>query len=334
MKTCDFLKSSSLRLRRAGVDSAQLDAELILAHVLSKSREWLLAHVDEEITPEILKQVQDDIGRRLSGEPLVYITGKKEFYGREFIITPDVLIPRPETEQIIELLAPQTHPAKHEKVSVAKPIDPDRAVRVTRGGAAPKNVLFVEQKFLGADRAAGPEHPEDEMGFAKPHILDIGTGSGVIAVTLALELPSAHVFASDISEPALKIAKQNAETLSAEVEFIKSDLLQNICNKNFDIIVANLPYVDKNWSWLDKSALAHEPEIALFTEDNGLELIKRLIRQAPAHLNTNGVLVLELDPCQMSVVKKYAEKHGFDVVNEQPFCLVLQRRNCETAKHK
>ena len=118
MKICDFLKSASLQLRRMGVDSAQLDAELILAHVLNKSREWLLAHNDTVLQGETPQEVDGLVKRRSSGEPLAYITGKKEFYGREFIITPDVLIPRPETEQIIELLIPQTHPAKHGKVSL------------------------------------------------------------------------------------------------------------------------------------------------------------------------------------------------------------------------
>lgn len=269
MTIFDWISNTSQQLSDAKIDSARLDAELILANALSKPREWLLAHDDEEVTPETLKQIRDDIIRRLNHEPLAYILGKKEFYGRELIVTSDVLIPRPETEQLIE---------------------------VTK--------IVSEKPSL--------------------NILDIGTGSGALAITLALEIPDAHVTASDISDTALKIARQNATKLNAKIDFLKSYLLDNI-NEKFDIIVANLPYVDKNWQISPETN--HEPEIALFADDGGLDLIKKLIQQAPKNLTENGFLILEMDPRQTSVATKFAEKYGFVAHKKLPFALILQLRS-------
>jgi release factor glutamine methyltransferase len=169
-----------------------------------------------------------------------------------------------------------------------------------------------------------------QLNSKKPSILDLGTGSGAIAITLALELPNTEITASDISDKALAVAKQNAERLGATVEFVKSDLLQNICNKQFDIIVTNLPYVDPAWE--TSPEIVHEPETALFATDSGLELVKKLIEQSPNHLTMNGLLVLELDPRQIKTVKKIAEKHGFKAIDENLFALTLCRQT--TAKHK
>ncbi|MDR1970088.1 MAG: peptide chain release factor N(5)-glutamine methyltransferase [Candidatus Nomurabacteria bacterium] len=276
MTISEWLAEIVRKLRASGIDSARLDAELILAHALGKSREWLAAHSDKIVA---VNTAVDLVERRLAREPFAYILGKKEFYGREFVVTPNVLIPRPETEQVIEIV----------------------------------------KKLFRKD--------------SQPIILDVGTGSGAIAITLALELPDAQIFASDINDQALSVTKQNAKTLGAKVNFIKSDLLQNICNKKFDIIVANLPYVARDWKTSPETA--YEPEIALFADDGGLKFIKKLLRQTPEHLNPDGFLVLELDPRQSEDVKKIASKYGFVVADEQPFSLTLQsRRVPETAKHK
>jgi release factor glutamine methyltransferase len=191
-------------------------------------------------------------------------------YGREFIVTPAVLSPRPETEQIIETI---------------------------------KDIATSEQILK---------------------ILDVGTGSGVIAITLALELPRADIVARDISKKDLEVAKQNAKTLDGYVQFIRSDLLQEIPGDKFDIIVANLPYVSQKWETSPDTA--YEPEMALFANDGGLELIKKLIQQAPKFLKTNGLLVLELDPRQIKIIKTFALNHGLVAIDEKPFTLTLQSR--------
>jgi release factor glutamine methyltransferase len=150
----------------------------------------LHAHPAYELTESEQKLAEDYLKRRQNHEPVAYILGSKEFYGREFVVTPDTLIPRPETEAIIDLVK--------------------------------------------------------ELSLEKLKILDVGTGSGCIAITLKLELPESDVMAVDISEKALVVAEKNADNLHANLEFKQSDLLKNVDEK-FDIIVANLPYVDKNW---------------------------------------------------------------------------------------
>lgn len=189
----------------------------------------------------------------------------KEFYGRDFIVTKEVLIPRPETEQLIDMV-----------LSLAgKPFLP---------GVKPTKRILP----------------------AKPIILDVGTGSGCIAITIKEELPEAEIFATDISEPALEIAKKNAQKFKTDIKFIKSDLLENFENKP-DLIVANLPYVDREWDWLDKGALSKEPSIALYAEDHGLALIKKLIDQASASKVPH--LILEADPCEHQEIINYAKNY-------------------------
>ena len=239
-----------------------------------------------------------------SKKPRAYIEGFQNFYGRNFIVTPDVLIPRPETEQIIDAV-----------LNLAgKPYLP---------GVKP------------AKRVLPPN----------PIILDVGTGSGCIAITIKKELPEAEVCATDISEKALKIAQKNADKHSAPISFIISHLCQNVKNPkdccprgvgsvkrknsfythapsavNFtpDVIVANLPYVDEKWDWLDKEALSHEPSIALYTDDHGLKLIKKLIDTA-----NSKYLILEADPCQHKEIIDYAAKKGLRHLETRGFILTF-----------
>ncbi len=232
----------------------RLDAELILARILGKDRTFLHAHPEYNLSTAEVEQANAAASRRSLGEPLAYILGHKEFYGRIFTVTRDTLVPRPETEALIEVI-----------------------------------------KSL------------------KPHkILDVGTGSGCIAVTLALELPNSQIDAIDISLKALAAARQNAENLGADVNFFQSNLLENIAGQ-YDLIVANLPYVDASWDWLSRE-LAFEPQNALYADDGGLALIKQLIAQAPAHLKAHGYLILEADRSQH---KKIADFSGnlFDRIN-------------------
>ena len=205
------------------------------------------------------------------------------FYGRDFLVTNDVLTPRPETEAVID-----------EVLSLCgKPILP--GVKPSSPKLNPKNLT----------------------------ILDVGTGSGCIAITLKKELPEADIYASDISKKALDIARKNAENLTASINIIISYLCQNV-NITPDIIVANLPYVDKNWDWLSPE-LDYEPDTALYAEDRGLYLIKKLIDQAPSHLNHDGYLILEADRSQHQKIASYASDY-FDILsnpNDQTLALCL-----------
>ena len=207
------------------------------------------------------------------------LQNKQDFYGRDFIVTPDVLIPRPETEMIIDTV-----------------------------------LNLVGKPFLPGVKPSEPKLPEDIT------ILDVGTGSGCIAITLDLLLPQAKIVATDVSDKALKIAQKNASELGAEVEFLQSDLLKNVKVKP-DLIVANLPYVDENWDWIDKEALSKEPALALYAKDGGLELIFKLIDQV-AEREVHH-LVLEADLCQHERITSYAKKKGLALRETRGFILYL-----------
>ena len=211
--------------------------------------------------------------------PKAYKEGVKDFYGRDFIVSPDVLIPRPETEMMVDMVLNLTGKAYLHGV---------------------KPALRVLSKDL--------------------RVLEIGTGSGCIAITLALELPEAKVTACDISEKALAVAKENAKKFDAKVKFIRSDLMDSV-NGDFDIVVANLPYVDEEWEWLDHEALSHEPRVALFAKNHGLELIYKLIEQVAERKIKH--LILEADPCQHEQVANFANKKGLKLVETRGFALYL-----------
>ena len=202
-----------------------------------------------------------------------------DFYGRDFIITPDVLIPRPETEMIIDAV-----------------------------------LNLVGKPYLPGVKPGPAKLPTSIK------IVDVGTGSGCIAITLKLEISEAEVTAVDISDKALGVAKQNRDRFDARINFVKSDLLERI-DFEPDLVVANLPYVDKDWDWVDQNALSKEPEIALYARDHGLALIKRLIDQIAKR--AIPFLVLEADPCQHEDILNYARKKGLEKLETRGFVITL-----------
>jgi len=262
----EFLRNTTQQFAAAGILTARLDTQVLLERALKQNKAWLLAHGEEEITPEKLAVLQAQAAHRASREPLAYIVQTQEFYGRNFVVTPDVLIPRPETEAIIEELK-------------ALPL-PDQSC-----------------------------------------VLDVGTGSGAIAITAALELPHLHTEACDVSVAALAVAQKNAQRLDATVTFFESDLLTRAEHK-YHAILANLPYVAKNWERSPETNF--EPGLALFAANNGLELIKKLIVQAPKQLNKNGYLLLEADPRQFAAIQQ-AAKSTFTHIGSNGFTMVLQK---------
>ena len=238
--------------------------------------------------------------------PLAYTEGHTWFYGRKFTVTPDVLIPRPETEVIIDV-------CKQNLQTFAT-----RAA-VEEGLLAPTSSRTAATAPC-EDRSARERAPDGKR--SEVLILDIGTGSGIIPITLSLELPGAKITATDISKNALKVAQKNAKLHKTLINFINSDLCKNISGI-FDVITANLPYVDPSWPWIDHAALAHEPAQALFAKDHGLSLIKRLIREAPPHLTPSGTLILEHDPSQLAELTAYAQKHHFTPISHSPYVTSL-----------
>jgi release factor glutamine methyltransferase len=225
-------------LEEAGIAAPRLTAEVLLGHALHREREYLYAHSDETLPDVAWLHYGRYLHERLNGKPTQYITGKQEFYGRLFRVTPDVLIPRPETEHLIE-------------ASLAR-IQPGHTV------------------------------------------LDVGTGSGAIAITLALET-SARVFAADISQAALSIALGNARRLETRVAFVAADLVESFADRSIDVLVSNPPYVPAtDRPVLQREVRDFEPPIALFGGPTGLEIYKRLIADARRVVRAGGWLLLEL----------------------------------------
>ena len=276
-------------LKKASSSIDRLDAELILASIFDKDRTFLHAHADEELTAEQQKVVDDMLLRRQKHEPLAYILGYKEFYGHKFYLTRDVLIPRPEAEALVDSASELYQKLSTNAVKPAKTTGTAKAVQTIQSGEPIK-------------------------------ILDLGTGSGCIALSLASKLsqsaknhaePEANIqiVASDISAKALACAEYNAQKLQIKsISWVKSNLLKSKAFKNqtFDIIVANLPYVDKAWPWIDKNTLKYEPKLALYASNYGLGLIKNLIDKAPKHLKKGCFFVLEADICQHQAILDYA----------------------------
>jgi release factor glutamine methyltransferase len=231
-----------------------LNAELLLMFVLGSDRAYLYAHPERGLTPEESTRYESVLSQRVSGIPAQYITGHQEFWGMDLIVTPEVLIPRPETEHLIE------------------------------------EVLRLTDAQVG-----GAWHRRKEGPAAR--IVDIGTGSGCIALALAKEMPSAEIHATDISAAALEIARANAvrHQLQNRVHFLQGDLLQGFEPATFDFVVSNPPYVgESEEDSVQLEVRKFEPRNAVFAGPTGVEVIERLIPQSERVLKAEGWLVLEI----------------------------------------
>ncbi len=261
------LKEAMHRLREARVPSHTLAAELLLMHVTARERVWLYAHHEELLTPAQEQNYFELVTRRIAGTPTQYLTGKQEYWGLEFEVAPGVLIPRPETEHIVEVALERFH------------VKSDHA--------------FPRETSLGA--ASG----------GALRIADVGTGSGCLAVALAKEFPEATVVATDISLAALEIARRNAARhgVTSQIEFrqciLLGDFLLPLATRHsplpFDLIVSNPPYVAYDDAvYLPREVREHEPHDALFGGAHGGELYAPLITQAARLLRSGGIFVCEI----------------------------------------
>jgi release factor glutamine methyltransferase len=268
------LKEGMAQLRAAQIPSYTLAAELLLMHALERDRAWMYGHPEESLDPAAAEKFRALIARRAAGEPVQYLTGKQEFWGLEFEVTPAVLIPRPETEHVVEVALARLG---------------EHGIKIHMDTGAPRETLRVA---------------------------DVGTGSGCLAVALAWELPHAEVVATDISEPALEVARRNAARhgVAERVHFLQRDLLTGLAQTDpsgavarhamaastqnrplFDLIVSNPPYIARNEAeQLQREVRDHEPHAALFGGPTGTEMYQRLIDQARDQLRDRGILVLEL----------------------------------------
>lgn len=266
---------------------------------LTLDRSYLAAHGEEELSVETQAKLRAALERRAQGEPLAYIVGEKEFYGRKFRVDARVLIPRPETETLVDLV--------RERI---------------RGSVR-------DLRRFATDFATVSRQSASRQAASAGRILEIGTGSGCLAVTLALELPEAEVVATDVSAEALMVAQENARRLGARVEFRRADLLAGLAGE-FEVLVANLPYVDADWEWLEQRSLNYEPAGALYSEQGGLAHYARLLEQlgaAEAKVRARW-LVLEADPCQQDELVRLAAAQGWKLVERRGFANCLVRCSC------
>lgn len=215
------------------------EARLLLGHVLGQSAAWLVAHDDADLGEDALRSFASLVARRGGGEPVAYLVGYREFYGRRFAVAPGVLIPRPETELLVDCVLQE----------------------VGAGGTA--------------------------------RILDLGSGSGCIAITLALELPRAQVTAVDRSAIALAQTRVNAEQLQARLDVVKSDWLAAVQEQVFDVIVSNPPYIAASDAHLSRGDLLHEPVEALASGKDGLDAIRQILAGSVSRLAPGGLLLIE-----------------------------------------
>jgi release factor glutamine methyltransferase len=254
----EALRQAATRLENEGVNSPRLDAELLLAHVLDTNRASVLAWPDQQLTPKQLTRYRYLVARRANREPLAYIVGSREFFGLDFRVDASVLIPRPETELLVE-----------------------RALKLAPQWSAPLQVA------------------------------DVGAGSGAIAVTLAVHLPSATVYALDDSATALAVTEENARRhgVTDRVQCLQGDLLAPLTDP-VDLITANLPYVTtEEWQNLPPEIHDYEPRQALDGGSDGLEAIGRLLATASPYLRAGGAILVEIGASQGAATISLARRN-------------------------
>jgi len=266
MTVLEVLQATTAFFKKHDIENPRLNAEHLLAHVLGRKRIELYLDFERKLTETELGPLRDLVKRRSEGEPLQHLLGTVEFCGHVFLCDKRAMVPRPETEELVELL-------------------------------------------------------KSEIQDPKSQIVDVGTGSGVIALSLAAEFPEARIFAVDVSDDALALAQENAIRLdlSGRVQFLKSRLLETT-EGPFDLIVANLPYI----STQDRRTLSREvlrdPEIALFAGARGDELVRELINQAPTRLGPGGTLALEIGLGQRdALLSALTEKNYRDICSKNDY---------------
>jgi release factor glutamine methyltransferase len=266
MTVLEVVQAMTAYFKKHKIETPRLNAEHLLAHVLGRKRIELYLEFERELAESELVPLRALVKRRGEGEPLQHLLGTVEFCGHVFLCDKRAMVPRPEAEELVELL-------------------------------------------------------KSQIRNSKSRILDVGTGSGVIALSLTMRFPEAEVLAVDISDDALALARENAASLNVpdRVRLVKSNLLENV-EGTFDLIVANLPYISTQERHALSREVLHDPEIALFASERGDELIRKIIAQAPPHLRPDGMLALEIGLDQrQALLSALAEKNYHDITSKSDY---------------
>lgn len=339
MMTIDeWLKRSTQQLKEAGINTARLDCLVLLEDASGKDRGWLLSHSEDKLQGSDLKKLNTKIAQRAKHIPLAYLRGHAEFYGRDFIVNTHTLVPRPETEAMIELL------------KVVRNLEADVATwQRERRGRKP-----LKKRYLFEDQKPSSELVKTETGYKvvwkklkRPnqtntpapvhgqslkyhdedlYLIDVGTGSGAIAVTAKLELPDAYVIATDIDEKCLETVRSNAQKLGADISFARGNLLEAVPPISEDkvaILLCNLPYVPDNFQI--NTAATHEPRHALFGGPDGLDLYRELFQQIKANSWKPEYVLTESLPPQHETLATIANEHDYKLTRTDDFIQLFER---------
>jgi release factor glutamine methyltransferase len=309
LKEC--LKNAEFRLAAGPhAERAHADAELLLMQIIGRNRAYLIAHSDKVLSTEEAARYEVFIERRAIGEPIQQILGEQEFFRMPFRVTPDVLIPRPETEFLVERvihLIPLFHPKSEHFFSF-------------RGVRTGSDAIKRREDIGNLEVAGWP-----------PRVLDVGTGSGAIAVSIAHDWPEAEITAIDLSPAALEVARRNAESLGFvdHIRFLEGDLLTPVVGERFEIIVSNPPYVPStDRAQLSVEVRDYEPALALFAGEDGLEVYRRLIPVAFIALTPRGFLALEIGYGQSLAITELLIRSGFTQIEFIPDLQGIPRVAC------
>ena len=318
-----LLANTATRLNSA---EAAIEAQLLLQHVLNVNRAWLIAYENDALQANIHAALEALLKRRLNGEPIAYILGYREFYGLNLKVSPATLIPRADTETLVEAalakIAPSPQPLSHKwarglNSQLESPLPLRERVRERGESNLGESNLEspMDSRFRGNDEKSEISDNNQQLS-----ILDLGTGTGAIALAIAKHRPHAHVTALDASQAALNIAIENAQNLNIpNVKFILSDwfsaLKLNGHNEKFDVIVSNPPYIEADDAHLKQGDLRFEPVSALASGADGLDAIRIIITQAPQHLNPHGYLLLEHGYNQAESVASLLKQAGFSDIS-------------------
>lgn len=260
----ELMRVAAARLHAAGSTSPRVDAEYLLLHVLKKTPVWLRTHDEVRLHAQEEERFESLLRRRLQGEPVAYITGTRGFWSLDLAVNASTLIPRPDTELLVEFAL--------EKLPLQQPA----------------------------------------------RVLDLGTGSGAIALAVKTERPVSEVTALDVSAAALEVAQGNAQRLDLDVEFLHSNWFAAVEGRRFDLLLSNPPYIDPDDEHLGQGDLRFEPLNALVSSAQGLQDLRRIITAAPAYLLPGGWLALEHGYDQGAAVRALLEQNGFvDVATQQ-----------------
>jgi release factor glutamine methyltransferase len=263
----EVLQSTTAYFTKHNIESPRLNAEHLIAHVLTLSRLELYLEFETKLSEQELSRLRDLVSRRAQGEPLQHLLRTVEFCGQTFLCDKRAMVPRPETEELVELVIAEATKRKPER------------------------------------------------------IVDVGTGSGIIALSLARQFTEAKVLAIDISDDALALAGENAARLGLDkrVQFRKGDLLENL-DERFDLVVANLPYISMKGRHLLSREVLHDPEVSLFAGERGDELVRKLIEQAPSRLNQESLLALEIGIHQAEGLGEFLrQKNYHDIESKKDY---------------